>query len=74
MRLNELVTAMVEDKELLKLKKKELVKMIIQKQFSKEQLEEINNKKFCKFQLDCYEEELMQMSKPLLIYHYLQEN
>ena len=62
-----------ENKELLKLKKKDIVKMIINKKYSSEELEQINKNDFAKFQLLECEQELMRESKGSLIFHYIQE-
>ncbi len=62
-----------ENKELLKLKKKDIVKLIINKKYSSEELERINKNDFAKFQLWEYEQELMRESKESLIFHHIQD-
>ena len=62
-----------ENKELLKLKKKDIVKLIINKKYSSEELERINKNDFAKFQLWEYEQELMRESKASLIFHHIQD-
>ena len=74
MKFIELHEMMVKDKELLKLKKAELIEMIIKRQYTNEELESIKQNDFATFQLREMKDELMLMNKPLLIYHYLQEN
>ena len=62
-----------ENKELLKLKKKDIVKMIINKKYSSEELERFNKNDFAKFQLWEYGQQLMRESKGSLIFHYIQD-
>ena len=62
-----------ENKELLKLKKADIVKMIINKKYSSEELERFNKNDFAKFQLWEYGQQLMRESKGSLIFHHIQE-
>lgn len=73
-RMKEMFEAVLtnENKELLKLKKADIVKMIINKEYSSEELEIINKNDFAKFQLWEYEQKLMKESKGSLIFHHIQ--